>query len=963
MLFSARRWIVHRKSFIGSCKERQLVLKVLGVCLLVFLSYIQITPFFSAKTNTQSYTVPTLDGTCQDISFSADGNPFPLCPGGRRQGGNCTWWAWEQWHLLGYDLPLNWGNAADWIVDAQHTGLSIGESPRVGSIAVFPHADGFWALAPEGHVAFVTAVSDDGLSFDVTYQNYGDPTLMYTGTGLNISIINQSSFQNGMLRFIYFPRQIDVQRFANLPGITSTNPAMAVAQANQQLSYGYGSTLVAGTTFTNDRVAFGLSSPSPDQQFNGNFAGNGLSDLLIYNRQQGNLSILKLNEEQAVLPPSPKGPKPIPPSKGARPIRPLKASRPVPPSKGPGKSFADTSPSSSQPVDLGDAITPQGKWGSSLQVYVGDFSGMGESDILLYDHSAGTIQLLNLNPDLTIKKHATIAGIGSGWEIYPGRFDGQRMSLFMYKRFAELAQSSSPPHSPGSSGGTRKQPTKTPSPTPKSTATPTPIPTPTPRTVPSPCVMPMTKATPSPCETPSPCAIKTEKEASIICATPTVTETPSPCAMKTEEATPSPCATPTVTETPSPCATETEKGTPSPCETPTVVETPSPCATETEKGTPSPCETPTVTEMPSPCATETEKGTPSPCETPTATATPSPSTAPTGTATPSPSPTTTPTLIPVTPSPTRPVWHKRRHSDAISFDFKDAVSTATPTSGSGDLSGVALQEWEKQGRTANILLLDFDQNFNVRNRQQYTLWHSNWEAYVCPVVDGHQNGIFLYDRLVGEGRLMDFDSNLLVNDYQEIHNLQGNWMVYCDDFANTGSGQILLYDPSNGNVQILSFDGHLALSGQKSYSHLGTNQVLYVGHFGMPTLSIMLYDPQNAQSTFVGFDQSLDIVHQYLTKSWDQSQQILVGAFLDRSRCVQSGDCSRGDDILVLDRKTGQVKQYIFTFGRQFQVYDNRAQSFIRQGIDTSEHIDSVDTTTFKLVTTLSTPIRDEEVY
>jgi hypothetical protein len=78
---------------------------------------------------------------------------------------------------------------------------------------------------------------------------------------------------------------------------------------------------------------------------------------------------------------------------------------------------------------------------------------------------------------------------------------------------------------------------------------------------------------------------------------------------------------------------------------------------------------------------------------------------------------------------------------------------------------------------------------------------------------------------------------------------------------------------------------------------------------------------------------------------------------------VQSGDCSRGDDILVLDRKTGQVKQYIFTFGRQFQVYDNRAQTFIRQGVDTSERIDSVDTTTFKLVTTLSTPIRDEEVY
>lgn len=51
-----------------------------------------------------------------------------------------------------------------------------------------------------------------------------------------------------------------------------------------------------------------------------------------------------------------------------------------------------------------------------------------------------------------------------------------------------------------------------------------------------------------------------------------------------------------------------------------------------------------------------------------------------------------------------------------------------------------------------------------------------------------------------------------------------------------------------------------------------------------------------------------------------------------------------------------QVKQYIFSFGRQFQVYDNHAQAFIYQGIDTSEYIDLVDTTTFKLVTALSTP-------
>src|SRR5256885_14731431 len=102
MVFSARRWIMYRKSFTGSRIDRQLVLKVLGVCLLVLLSYIEIAPSFSAQARTQSYTMPTVNMSCQDISFSADGNPFPLCPGRGGRGGNCTWWAWEQWHLLGY---------------------------------------------------------------------------------------------------------------------------------------------------------------------------------------------------------------------------------------------------------------------------------------------------------------------------------------------------------------------------------------------------------------------------------------------------------------------------------------------------------------------------------------------------------------------------------------------------------------------------------------------------------------------------------------------------------------------------------------------------------------------------------------------------------------------------------------------------------------------------------------------
>ena len=43
----------------------------------------------------------------------------------------------------------------------------LGKTPRVGSIAVFPIGDGFWALGPLGHVAFVTSVSPDNSTFDV----------------------------------------------------------------------------------------------------------------------------------------------------------------------------------------------------------------------------------------------------------------------------------------------------------------------------------------------------------------------------------------------------------------------------------------------------------------------------------------------------------------------------------------------------------------------------------------------------------------------------------------------------------------------------------------------------------------------------------------------------------------------------------------------------------------------------
>ncbi|GAC1642424.1 MAG: hypothetical protein NVS4B12_05660 [Ktedonobacteraceae bacterium] len=284
-------------------------------------------------------------------------------------------------------------------------------------------------------------------------------------------------------------------------------------------------------------------------------------------------------------------------------------------------------------------------------------------------------------------------------------------------------------------------------------------------------------------------------------------------------------------------------------------------------------------------------------------------------------------------------------------------------SSSNNASNSAPQDWEKGGRTANIMVLSFNKDFSVHVQQQYTLWHANWEVYVGRFVHANQDGVFLYDRLAGEGRIMDFDTNLLINHYQESHNLDGNWLVYSGDFTGTGRAQLFFYDPGSGDGQMLAFTPTLMLTNQLTYSHLGTGMIPYVGHFGMQSVSIMLYDVQRGHSTFLAFDKSLAIVQQITVQSWGPRWQVLVGAFMDRSRCLVNRNCSTGDDILVLDRQTGQIGQYVFSFGRKFHVYDNRSQAFIRQGLVNDTHVNKIDTTTFSLLITLSTDIRDEELY
>ena len=125
----------------------------------------------------------------------------------------------------------------------------------------------------------------------------------------------------------------------------------------------------------------------------------------------------------------------------------------------------------------------------------------------------------------------------------------------------------------------------------------------------------------------------------------------------------------------------------------------------------------------------------------------------------------------------------------------------------------------------------------------------------------------------------------------------------------------------------------------------------------------MLYDPQAIQTTFIAFDTTLMVTYQSTVPAWDNRWQILIGSFLDRSRCLTVHNCTTGDDILVLNRQTGRMEQYVFSFGTQYHVVDNRSQGYTRNEVAPVVNLTSVDASTFSLLTTLNTTIRAEELY
>ena len=280
-----------------------------------------------------------------------------------------------------------------------------------------------------------------------------------------------------------------------------------------------------------------------------------------------------------------------------------------------------------------------------------------------------------------------------------------------------------------------------------------------------------------------------------------------------------------------------------------------------------------------------------------------------------------------------------------------------------DLSGGASVDTQSLGLTPNIVLVSFKRDFSIDKEQEYTLMHDSWEVYIGRFDNPNRDGLFLYDRTAGEARIMDFTGSLLVNHYQALSGLDGNWDIHTGDFNGSGRAQVLLYDPGTGAAQFLAFASDLSLKTQVSNLTMLPGQVLYVGHFGLPSLSVMLFDPVAEQSTFYAFDTSLAISRQYSAPSWTQHWQVLIGSFLDRSACIANHTCASGDDVLALNRQTGQMEQFIFTFGNQYHVFDNRSQSFLREGAASTPVMNTVNASSFESQMVLNTGILNDELY
>lgn len=104
--------------------------------------------------------LPVIEVQPPSMNASPESNPVavyhPPVAGNTYDYQSCTWHVKE----MRPDIPNNWGNATDWMYNAQAQGWPTGSEPRAGAIG--------WRY---GHVVYVEAVNPDGTIL-ISERNY-----------------------------------------------------------------------------------------------------------------------------------------------------------------------------------------------------------------------------------------------------------------------------------------------------------------------------------------------------------------------------------------------------------------------------------------------------------------------------------------------------------------------------------------------------------------------------------------------------------------------------------------------------------------------------------------------------------------------------------------------------------------------------------------------------------------------
>ena len=142
---------------------KQILSLVLAVSMIITF-----VPMFDLDVFANSWTIRTTYPTSNDSGwkyYSSPINNYPLSP---VNGGNCTWYAYGRaYEVFGKDSGLSAaGDAGLWYSYAQNHGMSVGSTPKAGSIICWSN-----------HVAFVEAVNGNAVTW--TESSYAEPGQSY----------------------------------------------------------------------------------------------------------------------------------------------------------------------------------------------------------------------------------------------------------------------------------------------------------------------------------------------------------------------------------------------------------------------------------------------------------------------------------------------------------------------------------------------------------------------------------------------------------------------------------------------------------------------------------------------------------------------------------------------------------------------------------------------------------------